>query len=405
MSIALINIGDSCVGSSEGQLSGDAIICADGLITWIGDSAEVDHSTHQAVVDVAGATVIPGLIDSHVHTTFGDYTPRQKTVDFLESYVHGGTTSVISASEVHVPGRPTDVIGVKALAIAAQRSFMTYRPSGMTVHAGSIILEPGLTADDFAEVRAAGVWLAKAGFGAFASAREYVPVVHAARNEGIVVMCHSGGGSIPGSKSKIDAELLLAMNPNIAGHINGGPTALTRSENRSIVDDGGEIALQIVQAGNLKSAIDIMELALEKGDLHRILLATDTPTGTGVLPLGMLRMMAESASLGPLTGRQAIVASTGNVKAVYELAEGALVVGSPANVVVIDAPLGSDAPDAISALEIGDLPAVAVVITEGNLQLSKSRNTPPPIRPVVVTAHYPPAGRFGAADSAAPTCC
>ena len=55
------------------------------------------------VIDADGAIAIPGLIDSHVHITFGDYTPRQRTVGFLESYVHGGTTTSISASEVHVP--------------------------------------------------------------------------------------------------------------------------------------------------------------------------------------------------------------------------------------------------------------------------------------------------------------
>ena len=45
------------------------------------------------VVDCLGTTVVPGLIDSHCHVVLGDYTPRQKTVDFLDSYVHGGITS------------------------------------------------------------------------------------------------------------------------------------------------------------------------------------------------------------------------------------------------------------------------------------------------------------------------
>ena len=94
----------------------------------------------------------PGLIDSHVHITFGDFTPRQNTVGYLHSYLHGGVTTSISASEVHVPGRPTDLDGVKALAVAARKCFENFKPSGMRVHAGSLILEPGLTSKDYEDV-------------------------------------------------------------------------------------------------------------------------------------------------------------------------------------------------------------------------------------------------------------
>src|SRR5262245_15804825 len=235
MSLAVVNIGDSHDGGPDGApIPGDAMVCADGRIAWIGATPDVRADEHECVVDAAGATLVPGLIDSHVHTTFGDYTPRQQTIGFLDSYLHGGTTRVISASEVHVPGRPRDVLGVKALAIAAQRCFADYRPSGMTVHAGSVIIEPGLTRADFDELRAAGVWLGKAGFGAFASPHDYVPVVRDAVAAGIVVMCHTGGGSIPGSQAKIDVDVLLAMRPRVAGHVNGGPTALSRAENARI---------------------------------------------------------------------------------------------------------------------------------------------------------------------------
>lgn len=383
MSLAVVDIGPSHDGSAAAApIDGDAVVCEDGVITWIGSSADVSRDDHETVVDAAGATLVPGLIDSHVHTTFGDYTPRQQTLGFLESYVHGGTTRVISASEVHVPGRPADPVGVKALAVAAARCFETWRPGGMTVHAGSVILEPGLTEADFTEVRANGVWLAKAGFGAFPDARGYIPVVSAARRAGITVMCHSGGGSIPGSKSKISAELLLEMKPDIAGHINGGPTSLSAGENRLIVSEGREIALQLVQAGNLRSAIDIAERALEIGDAHRILIATDTPTGTGVIPLGMLRSMAELASLGPMTPEQVVTAATGNVALTYGLDAGSLKVGAPADLLVLDAPIGSTAGDAFEALRIGDIPAVACVVTEGEVRVSRSRNTPPPSRGV-----------------------
>ena len=124
------------------------------------------EGTCDVVIDADGATAIPGFIDSQIHNTFGDYTPRQKTVGFLESYVHGGNTTAISASEVHVTGRPKDPEGVKALAVAAMKCFENYRPGGMRVWAGSIIMEPGLVETDFKEIADKGVWLAKAAFGA-----------------------------------------------------------------------------------------------------------------------------------------------------------------------------------------------------------------------------------------------
>lgn len=385
MSLALVNIGDLHDGGASAEpADADALVISDGVIAWLGATADVEESEHAEILDCGGGTVIPGLIDSHVHTTFGDYTPRQQTIGFLDSYLHGGTTRVISASEVHVPGRPKTVTGVKALAIAAAACYEDYRPSGMTVHAGAVVLEPGLTDEDFAELRAAGVWMAKAGFGAFKDVRDYIPVVHAAQRNGVLVMCHSGGGSIPGSKSKIDVELLLEMRPDVAGHINGGPTSLTSEENSRIVAEGGSIALQLVQAGNLRSAIDITAKALAAGAFERLLIATDTPTGTGVIPLGMLRMMAELASLGPLTGRQAVTAATSNVSAVYNIPGGRVAVGEVADLCVLDAPIGSAAADAMGALELGDIPGVGCVITDGQVRFTRSRNTPPPARPITL---------------------
>ena len=84
------------------------IVMDEGRIVHVGTGGASQIAECDVVIDADGAVAIPGLIDSHVHITFGDYTPRQKTVGFLESYIHGGTTTSISASEVHVPGRPKD---------------------------------------------------------------------------------------------------------------------------------------------------------------------------------------------------------------------------------------------------------------------------------------------------------
>ena len=124
MKVAIVNLGQIVSGDWRAPFAaGDTIISEGERITHVGTAAAGAVEGADVVIDAGGMTAIPGLIDSHVHVTFGDYTPRQRTVGYLESYVHGGTTTAISASEVHVPGRPSDPQGVKALALAAQRCF------------------------------------------------------------------------------------------------------------------------------------------------------------------------------------------------------------------------------------------------------------------------------------------
>ena len=222
MKTAIVNLKKIISGDWRDPLvSGDSILMSDGKIVAVGNVDHQDIDSADVVIDADGATAIPGLIDSQVHNTFGDYTPRQKTVGFLESYVHGGTTTCISASEVHVPGRPKDPEGVKALALAAKRCFDDYRPGGMKVFAGSIILEPGLQESDFQEMAKKGIWLAKAGFGAVKSPYDYAPMVAWAKAAGMITTVHTGGSSIPGS-SGIWVDHLLKMQPHVSFHVNGG---------------------------------------------------------------------------------------------------------------------------------------------------------------------------------------
>src|SRR5258708_6195823 len=200
MKIAITNLGAIVSGDWRNPLTaGDSIITDGETIVSVGTASTALVEAADVVIDAGGMTAIPGLIDSHVHITFGDYTPRQRTVGYLESYLHGGVTTAISASEVHVPGRPRDVEGVKALAIAAQRCFADYRPGGMRVVAGSVILEPGLQKADFVELAGNGIKLAKAGFGAVKTAYDYVPMVVDAKAAGLITTCHTGGSSIPSS--------------------------------------------------------------------------------------------------------------------------------------------------------------------------------------------------------------
>src|SRR5215831_8413304 len=318
MRLAITNIGTIVSGDWPTPLApGDTIIAADGKIHSVGTVSSSEVQACDVVIDADGATAIPGLIDSHVHVTFGDYTPRQQTVGYLESYVHGGVTTAISASEVHVPGRPRDAEGVKALAVAARRCFEHYRPGGITVHGGSIILEPGLTGNDLGEVAKKGVWLAKAGFGAFSSAYEYAPLIAAARAHDMITTVHTGGSSIPGSGA-ITGDHLLALKPHVSFHVNGGPTAMPDKDFERIIRES-DIALQICTAGNLRTALLCAALAERHRAFARLIIATDTPTGSGVMPLGMLYTIAHLASLGGVAPELAIAAATGSNARAYRL--------------------------------------------------------------------------------------
>ena len=372
--LAVVNAGGVCTGDIESPLlEADTVITREGRIAEVGTGIDPDGELD--VLDAQGNWVAPGLIDSHVHTVMGDWTPRQNTIGFLESYAHGGITRALSASEVHLPGRPRDPAGVKSLAITAHKCFSNLRPGGMTVHGGSVILEPGLSDDDFAEMAAEGVWQAKAGMGHFKPSRDVEPYVRMAQAHGFKVMCHTGGESIPDS-SPVTADDLLEIRPDVSGHVNGGTTSLPDADLARVVESG--IALQICQAGNLRSALRIVELARESGALDRVLAASDTPTGTGMMPLAVIKSVVELASLGGLDAPTALCFATGNVRRAYGLEAGVVRDGAPADLILIDAPLSSEGATPLAAMEKGDLPSITAVVTDGALRILRSRNTPPP---------------------------
>ena len=376
--LGLVNIGALATGVlAAPRLEAEAILVESGLIVAIGAAARTAAAAADVVVDCQGTTVIPGLIDSHCHVVLGDYTPRQKTVDFLDSYVHGGITSVVSAGEgVHAPGRPHDPVAAKALAITAAKCFANFHPNGMKVNAGSVVLEPGLTDDDFAEMARHGVRHAKYGFGDYAHPQDGEPDVRRAQKHGLCVMSHSGGNSIPGS-SPISHDVLLHLRPDVCGHVNGGTTSLDEDGLATIVRET-DMALQIVQAGNLRSALYIVKLAREAGALERVCLASDTPTGTGVMPMGVIKTICEIASLGDLAPEIVIALATGNNTRAFRLAAGSgtLAIGAPADLVVCDAPAASRARDAFEAVARGDIPGISCVIIDGQVRTGRSRNSP-----------------------------
>ncbi len=378
--LIITNIGTIVSGDCANPiLKGDTIVVEDNLIVAIGGKELAEKAEGAKVIDAGGATVTPGLFDSHVHTTIGDFAQRQSTLNYIDSALHGGVTTMISAGEAHMPGRPKDPAGTKALAILAHKSYENARPSGVKVHGGGLILEKGLVEKDFAELKEQGVWIVgEIGLGSVKSPAEAAPMVEWAHKYGFKVQMHTGGTSIPGS-STVTAADVIATKPDVVSHINGGPTAISLQEVDRIMDET-EFALEIVQCGNPKVADYVARRAQEKGMLGRIIFGNDAPSGTGLIPLGILRNMCQIASVSGIAPEQTLCMATGNTAKVYGLNTGVIAAGKEADLVIMDAPLGSVAEDALGAIAAGDIPGVSIVIIDGVVKVNKSRNTPPATR-------------------------
>jgi enamidase len=357
-------------------LDADTIVAVGGRITAIGRAADVDMTGATTLIDAHGSGLAPGLIDSHVHPVAGDWTPRQNQLGWIESTLNGGVTTMISAGEVHTPGRPRDVVGLKAMAIFAQRAFTAFRPGGMKIHAGAPVIEPEMEEHDFKDLAEAGVTLlGEVGLGGVKDGPTARRMVAWARKYGIQSTIHTGGPSIPGS-GLIDSAVVLEADTDVIGHVNGGHTALPDREIRCICE-GCQRGLELVHNGNERAALYTMRTAREMGQLERVILGTDGPAGSGVQPLGILRMIAMLSSLGDVPAEVAFCFGTGNTARMRSLDTGLIEVGRAADFVLLDRAQHSAGRDMLECVRLGDLPGIGMVVIDGVPRIGRSRNTPP----------------------------
>ncbi|MDP2451418.1 MAG: amidohydrolase family protein [Polaromonas sp.] len=357
-------------------LDADTIVVNDGLIIAVGKAKDCDTEGAQTIIDAHQTCVCPGLIDSHVHPVFGDWTPRQNQIGWIDSTMHGGVTTMISAGEVHLPGRPKDIVGLKALAITAQRAFDNFRPGGVKVLAGAPIIEKGMVEQDFKELAEAGVTLlGEVGLGSVKAGYEAREMVAWARKYGIQSTIHTGGPSIPGS-GLIDKDVVLEADADVIGHINGGHTALSEQHVCELCEKSSR-AIEIVHNGNEKVAIAAAQAALQLKCPHRVILGTDGPAGSGVQPLGMLRLIALLSSLGNIPAELAFCFATGNTARIRQLNCGLIEVGRDADFVFMDKAQHSSGLNLLDSVQRGDIPGVGMVMIDGIVRSGRSRNTPP----------------------------
>ena len=385
-SILIKNIGTLVTGDLKSPLRrADSIYLEDGIVRVIGNAL---NQQADIVIDARGITAIPGLVDSHSHPTFGEFTPAQNALSWITNYMHGGVTALISAGELHLPGLPLppDPKIAVSLALLAKRCYDNLRPSGVKVFAGTLLLVPGLTEKDFDEIAAAGIRLVKFIFYDYSllpdgEAERYVKW---AKEREIKVKIHSGGVSRSGVSQVAGMDIMRRLHPDIVGHITGGPIPMPEKEVEQIVAETN-LYVEICSSGNPRMVLSLMRAVKAKGVFHRVLIGTDTPGGTGVIPRGMLREIAFLSSVAEVAPEVAICMATGNVGRGHGLPIGTLEEGKAADLVLLDRVQGSVTKDALDSFSKGDLPGISVVMIDGEIRVAgRSQQTPPPERIAVI---------------------
>jgi len=379
-SLLVKNIGILVTGKLESPLrEADSIFVRDGVIQAIGKgfSQAADH-----VIDANGITAIPGLIDSHSHPSIGEYTPAQNSLSWITNYMHGGVTALISAGELHLPGLPLppDARTALSVAIVTKKCYDSLRPSGVKVHAGTLLLVPGLSEKDFDEIQSLGIKLVKFIFYDYSllpngEAERYVSWAHA---RGIKVKIHSGGVSRSGVSQVAGFDMVQKIKPDIIGHITGGPIPMAEEDMIRIARET-ECFMEICTSGNYRLALSLAREVKAKSLHHRVLIGTDTPGGTGIVPRGVLREIAFLSSVGEIEPEKTICMATGNAGRAHDLNLGILEEGRPADLVLMHKITGSVAKNALDSFAKGDLPGISYVIIDGEVRVAgRSQQTPPP---------------------------
>lgn len=359
------------------------LVIEDGVVAALGE----DVAAPDRVVSAGGMSVMPGLVDGHVHPTFGEWTPAQNSIGWLHNYLHGGTTSMVSAGELHLPGLPMDALTpelVTSLAVTSLQTTGRVRQSGVKMTAGTVLLTPGMTEGHFDRLVDAGASQAKFIFYDWNHLDTGEPMTYLewAHERGITVKMHSGGVSRSGSSRVAGYDLVSSVRPDVVAHISGGPIPMPDEEIRKTIDDLPG-AIEVCSSMNYRATQVAVDRLTDRGELHRLTLGTDTPGGTGVIPRGMLRNVLYLASVCGVDPVIAVAAATGNTAAAHGLRTGVLAPGRPADFLVLGPITGSLAGNVLECFQLGDLPGIAAIFVDGKpLVLGRSEQTPPPSRTV-----------------------
>lgn len=363
--ILLKNIGCLYSGDiKEPVLKANSMVIEDGKIVEIGNNLSAAGAQE---IDVKGTTVMPGLIDSHTHPVIGEWTPRQGAMSWIAPYVKSGVTGLISVGETHIPGKPKDAEGMRALATLAKQTFDNVRPAKMKLYGGAYIMHKDAAEADFKKFVDMGVkCTGEIGLGSANTVETAAKLVTWAKKAGLKVTIHRGASYLHGSNS-IDPDTIIALQPDIICHVSLGriPAAETH---RYFDETKSHVEITRPQLGSIDANSEVVNYAQKKNELHRVILGNDCPSGFGIFPHGIWELVLFVSTFCKVGVGEAIAMATGNTATAFNLQNtGTLKAGNWADIIICDAPVGSALKDATAAISDGTLPGISVVMIDGEI--------------------------------------
>jgi len=170
--------------------------------------------------------------------------------------------------------------------------------------------------------------------------------------------------------------MVLETGADVIGHINGGHSALPDDQIVCLCENCLK-GIEVVHNGNERAAVLTINTARELKQLDRVILGTDGPAGSGVQPLGILRMVAMLSSFANVPAEIAICFATGNTARQRGLDAGLIEAGFCADFVLMDQAQHAPGRDMLESIRLGNLPGVGMTVIDGELRSLRSRNTPP----------------------------
>lgn len=356
MSTAYTNIGELVSWADEQPLRRDAgLVVEDGWVAWVGDSAATPPADD--VVDVAGAAVIPGFVDSHTHLVFaGDRAPEFEARMAGSRYTAGGIRTTVAATRATGDDQLAALLAARTAELRRQGTTTVEIKSGYSLDVAGEARSLRLARAVTPETTFLGAHLVPSGW----EADDYLALVTgemlaacAPHARWVDVFCERGAFDADQSRTVLEAGIAAGLLPRVhANQLGPGPGVLLACEIGAAAadhctyltdDDVAALADTGVVAGLLPGVEfstrhpypDARRL-LDAG--VRVALATDCNPGTSYTSSMPFCIALAVRELG-MTPLEALHAATqGGAWSLRRTDVGHLRVGARADLVVLDAP-------------------------------------------------------------------